>query len=206
MAVALLALLAQSTPVFAESAIEAAYALLRNQGDYEPTPPSGTYFKSEPVECRNGKSGCFSESSFKRIDDCRYIVHHYTESDPEHPGHGGGKDAIFDFGKARTLEFRKVPVYGEGEPVPGIVIDGEDDLICIRLYRGRTPDGHALDATKCRKKYESYYTEKRTALNARPNQTLFGVNGDHVLKIPNQAHFRRHWAVLREYCPGPTGN
>ena len=205
--VILLALSAQITPAFAESAIEAAYALFANDGDYEPTPPSGVYFKKEPMECKNGKNDCFLETTFKRMDDCRYIKHNYFEPDLEHPGRGLGADVIYDFGKARRLEFRKAPIAGGAGSVPGVAIDGKNGLVCFRSYLGRTPDRSAIDgAEECEDKLEVYYLEKWTASNARPKQTLFGKNADHILKLPNRAQFRSHWAVLREYCPDPTGD
>lgn len=202
--VVLLALSAQITPAFAESAIEAAYALFANDGDYEPMPPSGVYFKKERRECKNGKSGCFRESTFKGIDDCRYIKHNYYESDLEHPGHGLGSDWIYDFGKARKLAFRKVPTIDDSSSVPGVVIDGEQGFFCIRFYRGKTPDRRAIDGTHCEAKREAYLVTERTASNANSGLPLFQNN--HILKLPNREQFRNHWAALRKFCPDPSGD
>jgi hypothetical protein len=195
-AVVVLALPAQIGPAFAESAIEAAYALVQNGGDYEPIPRSGWYFEKEPMECKNGKNGCFFEKTFKRIDDCRYFIdYYYYETDPEHPGRGRGWYVIYDFGKARKLVFRRVSnhvISGYSSLVPGVVFDGEDGFFCGGFYKARTADRRALDGTMCKANREIMVVERRA--------------GKPIVKLPNRARFQSHWAALREYCPGPTGD
>jgi hypothetical protein len=124
LAVAVLTLPAQIDSARAEFDVEAAYALLSSDEGARPM-PAGGYEKKQRKCSDEGRTGCFYEKSFQRLDDCRYLEHAYVENDPENPGKGVASDWIIDFNKAKRMEFRNVSTADGKHSVPGRVIVGE---------------------------------------------------------------------------------